>query len=237
MNNRCIVNVAFGGNHGKGQERLFGSLDSKDTSFLPFRAVPTGCPPHSEVPYAFKPYAVKCAMDHGSKHVLWMDASCWATGSMQPYWDILDNHGYMFIRGGYVNRQWCSVAAAEAMNATGAELDADHLAAIFMGFNFERAEAREFLAEWKRYADLRVPFAGTADPLLVPAMWSNQKGWCGPNPPILGHRHDQTVASILVKRMGLKTMTCADARFSYKAPDKTEKDYRALGCHVIAAGM
>lgn len=63
----CVINVGIGFWHPKGSERLRGSLigaNFRGDIKIWNQNIP-GCPPHKEVPYAFKAHAFRWAKDRG----------------------------------------------------------------------------------------------------------------------------------------------------------------------------
>ena len=240
MTNRIIVSCGFGSpGYIKGIARLAESIAKNFKEAVRFHGIveePASAPHHRTNPYAFKPFMVKEAMSQAIHQVLWMDSSCYFIGDVQHYWDLLEHDGLMLIRGGWSNRQWCSDHAANVMQATDSELHADHLAACFMGFDLRKPVARMFLDEWWSYS-FGSAFAGTPDISQIASMRTNDHGQCGPNPPILGHRHDQTVASILAARMKIKLHDVESSRFAYASETNTADKLKAEGKLVIARGM
>jgi hypothetical protein len=236
---RRIVNVAFGpSGFMAGQQRLSRSLKEFGEMGL-FGDLPPECPPHSEVPYAFKPYAVMLAWTYYNfDQVLWLDSSAWLIAPIDRIWAIIERNGHMLIRGGYTNVEWFS---DEAMNAIGTNREElatqEHLTALMIGFDFRREETRELLRQWKAMADARIPFAGTADPAKVKTMWRNDAGQCSADPRVRGYRHDQSCLSYLAAKMKLPLVTCEEAGLHYLQPSETVDGMRAKGKCVLAAGI
>ncbi len=109
---RCIVNVAFGPGHVRGQERLRRSLDTVgyDGEFLTWTdELPPGSPTHKEAPFGFKLSAIDVALAHGADLVLWVDASVWFVRDPAPIFDKISEDGCYVtkVHGAHWLSRWC----------------------------------------------------------------------------------------------------------------------------------
>lgn len=192
--NQCVINVAVGSWYPNGQDRLSVSLDKvgfKGGRLFWKDSYPPGCPTHQQTPYAFKVYAFKEALHRGYTHVLWMDSSAWALGNLDSVFQVIDSDGYLLVKNrGWKTGQWCSDDALAPLGITREEaMEMPHLSALVMGLNFKNAVASAFYETWKKLADDGVTFAGRSGSKY---------------PGVLGHRHDQTAASVVSLRLGMK---------------------------------
>lgn len=225
----CVVNVATPiGWYPKGQKRLRKSLEqhSPDIDFISWSStLPSGCPPHEQIPYAFKPYAFKEARDRGYKFALWLDAAAWAVRDIMPVFEDTERDGCYLQHGGFTSGQWCSDAALGPLGITREEsFEMGHLAACIMGLDLKNETSNKFLDRWLELAD---------DGVTFPGAWRNTKGKASSDPRVLGHRHDQTAASVISIQMGMK-WTNANPRLKYKLPNvKPVEDYVCF----LSAGM
>jgi hypothetical protein len=212
----CIVNVATG-RYREAQVRLEASLGQFDavSERELWDALSVGWPTHEANPYAFKAHA----LNHASSHdlLLWLDASIIAVASLEPLWKKIESDGYWIARNGWNNYQW-TADSAYADLFPGMKLEQarelnkriPHVVATAFGLNLKSSAGRGFLQQYMQLANsgaFRGPWKNTPE---TP---------CGPS-DVLGHRHDQTSASVIAWRLGMKLTDCPDV-FSY--PPGSEK--------------
>lgn len=222
---RCIVNVATD-SYVRGQMRLEDVLQAqceflvKWTNELPAGSPPhrargvCGAPEHLCIPYAFKAHALKAAAAQGYTTLLWCDACIVPVRPLAPLWERIERDGYWFAPCGFSNAEWTCDEAYHWL-FPGAQLEPSrainsaipHVVATAFGISMEHEIGRQFLDEYLRLAATRAfigPWHNTnAGP---PPKGRNQErrwGPCGP-PSTLGHRHDQTAASVIAWRLGMK---------------------------------
>jgi hypothetical protein len=228
----CIINYAHGAWHPRGQARLLKSLDDtgfSDTRFAWQSHEDLGCPSHQEVPYAFKPYALEHANSTGYKLVLWCDASVWAIKSLQPVFDHLACHSHLFFYVPYGGSKgpnnnnigtWTSDACLQGFNLNrDLTMDIPMLVGGCFGLNLTTFAAQEFLHRW---------LEKSKDGFSFPGAWDNKQQQVSKDPRCLGHRHDQSVASIIAHALGMEYTLGTDSYFSYLMPDM--KDSVSLVC-------
>ncbi len=198
MRDYCIINVACGSWHPRGQDRLFKGLIANGFrgSFMGWKdSFPEGRT-HTEVPYGFKPFAFNEARKAGYKKVLWLDAAEVIEKSVQPIFDHIEKVGYFLMNNvGFNTGEWCSDAALETLKIDREEsFKMPHLMACAMGFDFDRQICNEFLDQWIALANDGKTFQGKH---------TNKNGEVSKDPRVRGHRHDQTAASALSLRLGM----------------------------------
>ena len=235
----AIVNVSTGKHYVKGQSRLLEaawrhSPDSRTVTFT--NTMPAGCPSHDQVPYAMKPYALRAAAERGADLLLWCDASILPIKSLGPLWARIERDGYWFANNGWSNYEWTADGAYPDLfptesrvrygvgEAASLEYARDvnrkipHVVATAFGLSMKSEIGRQFLAEYFRLASETKAFCGPwinslhADsPTRVP--YNKRIAPCGP-PDVRGHRHDQSCASVIAWRLGMKLSSPPDV-FAY----------------------
>lgn len=229
MTRRAVVSVATGP-YVKGLDRIgeAGALVGAFAALVSWRdMLPPGCPSHSGRPYAFKAYALQyAAQESAADTLLWCDASILPIRPLEPLWERIERDGIWFSRNGWTNAQWTADSAyadlfpgvpideARAMNAK-----IPHVVATAFGISLRTEIGRAFLAAYFRLASETTAFCG---PWKNSDAWSHDRrtGPCGP-PSTLGHRHDQTCASVICARLGV-TLTDPPDVFAYRGGE-TEK--------------
>lgn len=152
-----------------------------------------GCPSHSSVPYAFKAYALSRVYTDGYERVIWCDSSIQLVRPYSVVAEHLDDVGYMLFRNGWTTGQWCSDAALETLGITRDQsFDIPHLQACVMGFDLPKSD--RFIHEYFAKANDGVSFKGA---------WSNENQQVSTDSRVLGHRHDQTAASVIAYKLDM----------------------------------
>jgi len=201
---RYVVNVATG-RYLVGQERLRSALASAATGGLYFSdMMPPGSPSHLEVPYAFKAWALKAAIDRGATSLLWADACIVPLRSLDPLWERIENHGYWVSRNGYWNSEWTAESAYADLSVTHEEnAKIAHVVATAFGLSLTHPVGKRIFEEYFRLAQTRA-FIGP---------WTGGIG--------VQHRHDQTALSVVAHRAGC-VLTDPPEWFAYRGGE-TEK--------------
>ena len=196
-------------------------------------ALPEGCPPHRTrgklgaptgcVPYAFKPYALNWASLQGYTSLLWCDASIVPIRPLGPLWEYIEGEGVWLGRNGFNNYEWTADSAYpdlfpeywgnqqmstdhvwENMRVTNREIP--HVVATAFGLSLAHPEGRAFLDEYFRLASQTRAFCGpwqnSNSPEVQGRNWNRPTAPCGSS-DVLGHRHDQTAASVIAWRLGI----------------------------------
>jgi hypothetical protein len=228
---RAIVNVATG-RYLKGQERLIEAVEPyrAGASFHYWQKEPEGCPAHSDVPYAFKAFALKEASKHADI-LLWCDACILPIRSLEPLWERIERDGYWISRNGYSNAEWTAESAYPDLfeldgdevcaredgpswleEAAAVNKEIPHVVATAFGLNVKHPRGKAILAEYYRLASETRAFCGP---------WKNTPETpCGPE-DVRGHRHDQSALSVLAWRNRC-TLTNPPNVFSYKGGETAE---------------
>jgi hypothetical protein len=209
MSKKCVVSFADStGQYQRKLKRLEQSLKGNfDGDFLGFTSYQEiNCEPHSEVPYKFKPMAIQKAIDLGYDEVLWADSCVYAKQSIEPVFDHIRKHGYVFFDnigyslGDYTNDR--TLAAFDITRETAFKIKM--IMACCMGFN--TVTERDLLEKYKYFADE-----------FYPGNWDNDDLTESKDMRVKGHRHDQSVMSCLIHEENLVILKGQDTFFSYES--------------------
>ena len=210
MNRRIVVNVSTGG-YTWGAERLRSAVNHQGAGaecMFWLNSLPATCPPHSVSPYAFKAYALREAADQ-EEHcsILWIDASIYPIRNMAPLWQKIEVDGYYLCNNGWLNAQWTADSAYEDLDVSREDnWKIKHCVAGVIGLDTRHAVATSFLEEYYRLSRTKAFRGPTWNSNFQRKTESGiieypYRGWmrsgpCGP-PDVMGHRHDQTAASVI----------------------------------------
>ena len=196
----CVVSAGIGRWYPRGIDRMQKSLRDvrwKGKTLMYRDEYPEDCLPVETHGYAFKPYAMKMAIELGSRYLLWIDASVWAIGSIEPVFRCVMEEGYLFFDNRASAGEWCRDASLAKLELAREEsFDIPEITSSLVGLDMEKRGSKEFLEKWTAYANDGETF------LVQPR--DNDKGLCSSHPRVKGHRYDQTAASVLVHRLGMK---------------------------------
>ena len=203
----CIVSVGIGHWYPKGIDRMNESLNKvnwKNGRLLSRNEYPPGCPCIEEAGYAFKPYALTEALKKGMRYLLWADASVWALKPIEPIFEKIAEDGCLFFDNGFSVfhkehsiGEWCRDASLPKFGITREEsMRMPEITTSFFGLDMARRDSKIFLEDWMAYAKDGETF------IVEPR--DNDKGQCSSDPRVKGHRYDQTAASVIVERLGMK---------------------------------
>ena len=229
MNHRAVVTVATG-HYVRGAQRLASILESqRERGIFWFGQLPSHWPSHQDVPYAFKAYALKDAESLGATTLLWADACIRPVASLRPIWERIEKDGYWFSRNGWTNDQWTADSAypdlfplqypgfPEVARSLNSKIE--HVVATSFGIDLTHSKGRAFLDEYFRLASTTKAFCGPwRNSFSTPSDPAPRTAICGPQ-STLGHRHDQTAASVIAWRLGFNLTSPPDI-FTY--PDASK---------------
>jgi hypothetical protein len=175
---RCIVNVSTD-KYRKGQKRLATSLrNNTNATVLLFESEEeVGAAPHAEMNYSFKPMAMIKAYEAGYRQILWLDASMRAIKNIDVIFEIIERDGYFFQDSGWLNSRWTH---AEALAYFGTD-EGPMLSSGVLGLDLDSEIGYKFFDQWTQ-AMRDGMFNGSWDI----------------------YRHDQSAASLIAYKMGLK---------------------------------
>lgn len=192
----AIVCCGVGAWYPLGVDRLVGSLKQVgwQGAVLTWKdEYPPGSPPHEANPYAFKLFALEEAQRQGHRYVLWCDSSVWALKNPEPIFSIIQNQGYYLWHFDHLVSQWTNDATLQAFGTSREEARSMvMISANIMGFDFDSHIAKRFMSRY-RWAFGQGLFKGP---------WTRQE-WDTEAPEYLGHRHDQSSASLIAHELGM----------------------------------
>jgi len=210
----CVVNVAVGGSYVRWQDSLRSSLRATgyqgDSVFWTDGYPTKDCPPHSDVPYAFKVHAIEAAISKGYDTIIWADTSIWFRKPLAPIREEIEREGYWLSCQGWSVGQWCSDEALPLLGITREEAwDIPMVAATFFGVSILHPAGKELFDRYAAHCrDGSFKGAwrleGVDDDVIANS----------PPHTVLGHRHDQTALSVVAHKMGIKVYW-PPCRFAY----------------------
>lgn len=213
----CIVNFSDF-RYKIGQDRLRESLINVNYQgdvllFNDYQEI--GAKHHTEVPYQFKVYAIEKARQMGYDVVLYCDASIWAIKDVMESIYYIIEKGWLMEFCGFSASQYSTDICLEKFNITRDEAESIWLySSGFTGLNFKNKIANEFFNQWLFRAKEEITFIGD---------WNNNHNQCSNDARCLGHRHDQTVASIIAHNLGMEKINPHYMQYSYDGVE-TKKD-------------
>jgi hypothetical protein len=213
MRGRAVVTVATG-RYLIGAKRLRGRLQELNEKHLFwFNELPAASPPHKTHPYGFKAAALDQAAEYYDT-MLWADACIYPLLPLDRIWDRAERTGAWIANNGFRNVEWTADAAYPALGITRAENEGiSHVVATAFAISLRHSVGRSILREYSRIClrtdALRGPWMNS-DVLPMPVVGGVPRiGYCG-GPEVLGHRHDQTVLSVIAWRLGVELTQCPD---------------------------
>ena len=226
-----IINVAAGSNYVKKQKRLINSIKQfhNDFDYLIYsEKMPPNCPSHKDVPYAFKPYAMLEAKRLGYHNLFWLDTSLVLRKPMTPLIDYVKEHGHYIQVNGWNTGQWCTDAACKSLGIDREEsFKMGHCMGTMLCLDISNKRSSDFLDQWYQYANDGVSFIGP---------WNNKDNLCSADKRVLGHRHDQTVASIVSLRIKME-WKMTEGFLSYCRHDEKPPTHALFSCNGGAWGL
>jgi|TARA_B110000503_G_C7126383_1_gene404810 hypothetical protein len=205
----CIVNFSDY-KFKAGQDRLRESLIKQGYQgdvilFNEFSEV--GSKVHLEVPYQFKVYAIEKAKEMGYDIVLYCDASLYAIKDVMPVIHHIIENGYLMEFCGFSVGQFSTDLCLSEFGITRDEAMKIGLhSAGFTGLNFQNELATNFFDKWFKSAKQEITFKGD---------WNNNSKQCSQDERCLGHRHDQTTASIIAYQLEIERINPHFMQYAY----------------------
>jgi len=218
---RKIVNFANRGreNYLVGQPRLRFSLKTHapdDELLFYTNGYPPNSPTHAEIPYAFKWFAMKEAIQQGADKILWLDASVVVHKSIEPLWDIVNKRGvlvfdnpgcpeYFYTSEDCLNKLGCPMAEAEKIT---------QVCGGIVGINMKSDIGQETFLQMYEWAKDPVLFSGGSN--------------TSSHPKFIAHRHDQSCLSYLVHRDKIKREPFIALRYTNDILPETILELRGM---------
>ena len=212
---RAVVSVGTN-RYSQGMLRLIGSVVKydPDCNFAGWTSLPDDWPTHEAKPYAFKAHALQTA-SLGADLLLWADAAVVVVKPLAPLWERIEQDGYWISCNGWTNYEWTADSAYPDLfphltleTARIVNKRFPQVLATTFGLNVKHPIGRKFLEEYFRLSNTNAfcgPWTNTNNPDAL-KHWRQdaaRMGPCGP-PDVIGHRHDQTAASVLAWHLQMK---------------------------------
>jgi len=209
--NTAIVNFSNDQERYKlGQKRQMQSLSAigyKGSYYSYSSFTDIGSPSHKEIPYAFKPYAIKKVRDMGYKRVIWMDAPVYAVKPIDHFLTDVHNRGALFFDNiGYSLGDYTSDKCLDLMGINRNDsFSIPMIMACLMAFDFTNQKTCAIFDEYLQRADFD-HYGGA---------WDNHDLSVSEDRRVKGHRHDQSVMSAILHNNGIKPLTPHKTWFAY----------------------
>lgn len=160
------------------------------------------------VPYAFKAWAMNRAINDGYENIIWMDAAIYPTKNINEFIEHIEKSGYVFFDNiGYSIGDYTSDACLDKFGWNRQKaFENKMIMACLMGINIHNEKAMEF---YRRY------FKAAKDGVSYHGSWFNTNGEVSSDLRVLGHRHDQSVASIILKDLEMDILNAQQTFFAY----------------------
>jgi hypothetical protein len=137
---------------------------------------------------------MRAAIIAGHRYILWCDSVVQAIRHPGHVFDAIRRDGFFMRETGNVVGSWASDHCLEIMGVSReVAMSIREGAGACLGFDSQHPVGRQWFEQWCRAAE-RGAFNGP---------WDNANGQCSSDPRVRGHRHDQTVASIVAHWLGL----------------------------------
>jgi hypothetical protein len=162
----------------------------------------------NSVPYAFKAYSIRQAIAEGADLLLWNDSVVYATKPLDPVFDHIQKHGHLFFDNlGYSIGDYTSDACLNHYGMSRQEaFNSKMIMACVMGFDVTNPRTRKLLDDY---------IAAAGDGITYPGDWTNENLQVSNDMRCKGHRHDQSVMSVLIKQQGFDITHAQSTYFAY----------------------
>lgn len=206
---RIIINAHTGnGWYPSGQHRLKNSLldvDWKDILFFDNPHINEVYNPESK--YTVKSAAIKQAVDEDYQQILWLDCSMIADKNPQPIFDKIEADGFYCETNGYFASQECNDKSLLYFGISRDEAELiPMISSGMMGMNIESDLGREFY-----YGFIKASQQGIFDG----SRFHDNQSY---DYRFMHHRQDQSVASLLLYKLGYKP-TPLGTYLNYSTPN------------------
>jgi len=198
MNKNCIISFANSKNkYIQNLSRLGESLRNNFSyDFLGFIGEKSlGAPLHSEVPYGFKIYAFKKALEAGFKNILYLDSSCFAIKNVDCCFDEIEDIGIICQLAGHYVGTWTNDFTLKYWGLKRDETMEMQMIgnAGMLGINFESQIGKKFFSLWEK----------SMSEGCFNGKWVNTDNSESEDERCKGHRHDMSNSSIIINQMGI----------------------------------
>lgn len=183
---RCIVTFSNTSRYDALAYRLRQTAECEGIDFIHYKTYEEiGCKPHTEYPYAFKPYSIQKAREQGYNNILWLDSAIYLSKNPEKVFKFIKDNGVMlFDNIGFSIASYTHDECLAHFNMSKVEAErAKMVMACAMGFNFNTEIGTKTFDEYLGFAHTNA-YQGS---------WSN-------------HRHDQSVISCIAHKKGIELL-------------------------------
>lgn len=191
--NKCIVTFSNTPDYDAKVERLKESVKDQNIKVIHYKTYEEiSCKPHSEYPYAFKPYSIQKAREAGYNCILWLDSPIVVTKPLDRVFKYIVDHGILlFDNIGWSMGSYTNDNCLAHFNITREDsFDIKMVMACAMGFDFNNKKTVEVFDTYLGYAHTNA-YQGE---------WNNDNKTESNHPGVRGHRHDQSVISCIAHK-------------------------------------
>jgi len=162
--------------------------------------------------YCAKPFALMDALVSGADIAILLDAAFYPIRPIQPLVDHIHQHGYYLCKNGHTVGEWSSDRCLQRMGVPREEaFTMEEASSYCVGVNFADGRCIELVQRWCGWAQDRLtipgPHTSQWNTRTMPQCEGRNKGFVSHDKRVKGHRHDQSVLSILAHRLGLINLT------------------------------
>lgn len=144
--------------------------------------------------FAWKPYVFVHSRKFG-RYVFYLDSGCVLLKNIEPIYARIKKMGtWLTLDPDHINRTWTHPTCSNILNATKNELDSNQLLAGVTGYDTQNIQVCAFFDEVFNYAKNKDCITGIHHTDIY-------------GKDIKGHRHDQSIMSILINRYKLPTIS------------------------------
>jgi len=169
-------------------------------------------------PYCAKPWALRHAFESGCDAAILLDAAFFPIRPIHPLFEHIAQRGYYFCRNGNSVGEWSSDRCLDHFQVSREEaFQIPEISSYCVGLNFHDVRAVDLLKQW------------CFQPVEVIAGHHTNTGHKGRNVGFVsdvrlvkGHRHDQTVLSILAHQLGMDELIDRPKFTSYLGSESSE---------------
>lgn len=208
---RAVISVGIGKNYPKllhRQAETMAKYEGEIDHITWFNELPIGCPPHEQVPYAFKSFAFLYTVLMNYDSVIWMDSAVWVQGDLFKMFEIVEREGHLIFKNGWNQANWSTDQQLQKYGLTRTEAESiPHPLACVIGAKISDIEVDNWIFEYIH-----------GYPLFV-GEWSNASGQVTDDMRCLGSRHDQSVLGFIAHKHKL-SLTSPNGLISYDEYDK-----------------
>lgn len=208
-----IATIALGGQYPRGVARMIERFHSHSPGYeimawinalphcAPANVIEAG---YDYTAYCAKPFALYEAFAAGADIGMLLDANFYPIRPITPLVTHIHQHGYYFCQNGARVGEWCSDRALKGLAITRENaMELEEISSYCVGLNFADSRCRELLRRWMDISLDRetVPGPHSNRAFFGTEQFARNPGWCSDDPRVRGHRHDQTVLSVLAHRL------------------------------------